>query len=275
LQQRINRDIHCQQRAKNNMFRKAFYLKTALLWTLIIAVCTSAKAQPVSPATFIIEAWGGSSTKGVLAVREAGRLRNIVSERNEIAVLNQLLQAKYGRGVQVINRGAPSAQAIELLNGRYKYDRNPPWQETMKRSDARLILLNFATNDARHYHFHDIEESYQVSPERYSEVMTALIESARANGKAVVLQEPHPLCGRAEKWDVAPYAARLEAVARAEKVPLVSQYQRIQKMHDWRALMSPDCIHPSEELYRIKALETFKVIEQHFGAQLAGLNAHA
>jgi len=91
----------------------------------------------------------------------------------------------------------------------------------------------------------------------------------------VVLQEPHPLCGRAEKWDVAPYAARLDAVARAEKVPLVSQYQRIQQMPDWRAMMSPDCIHPSEQLYRIKALETFKVIEQHFGAQLAKLNARS
>lgn len=257
------------------MFRIKFQFKMALSFALSAAVCSPAVAQSTSPATFIIEAWGGSSTKGVLAVRENGRLRNIVSEHNEIAVLNQLLQAKYGSGVQVINRGAPSAQAIELLNGRYKYQHNPPWQEAMKGSSARLILLNFATNDARHYHFHDIEKPYQVSPQRYSEVMTALIDSARANGKAVILQEPHPLCGRAEKWDVAPYAARLDAVARAEKVPLVSQYQRIQQMPDWRAMMSPDCIHPSEQLYRIKALETFRVIEQHFGAQLATLNARS
>lgn len=257
------------------MFRIKFQFKMALSFALSAAVCSPAVAQSTSPATFIIEAWGGSSTKGVLAVRENGRLRNIVSEHNEIAVLNQLLQAKYGSGVQVINRGAPSAQAIELLNGRYKYEHNPPWQEAIKGSSARLILLNFATNDARHYHFHDIEKPYQVSPQRYSEVMTALIDSARANGKAVVLQEPHPLCGRAEKWDVAPYAARLDAVARAEKVPLVSQYQRIQQMPDWRAMMSPDCIHPSEQLYRIKALETFRVIEQHFGAQLAALNARS
>ncbi|UBN52237.1 SGNH/GDSL hydrolase family protein (plasmid) [Pantoea agglomerans] len=257
------------------MFRIKFQFKMALSFALSAAVCSPAVAQSTSPATFIIEAWGGSSTKGVLAVRENGRLRNIVSEHNEIAVLNQLLQAKYGSGVQVINRGAPSAQAIELLNGRYKYEHNPPWQEAIKGSSARLILLNFATNDARHYHFHDIEKPYQVSPQRYSEVMTALIDSARANGKAVILQEPHPLCGRAEKWDVAPYAARLDAVARAEKVPLVSQYQRIQQMPDWRAMMSPDCIHPSEQLYRIKALETFRVIEQHFGAQLAALNARS
>lgn len=257
------------------MFRKKIQFKMALSFALSAAVCSPAVAQSTSPATFIIEAWGGSSTKGVLAVRENGRLRNIVSEHNEIAVLNQLLQAKYGSGVQVINRGAPSAQAIELLNGRYKYEHNPPWQEAIKGSSARLILLNFATNDARHYHFHDIEKPYQVSPQRYSEVMTALIDSARANGKAVILQEPHPLCGRAEKWDVAPYAARLDAVARAEKVPLVNQYQRIQQMPDWRAMMSPDCIHPSEQLYRIKALETFRVIEQHFGAQLAALNARS
>lgn len=251
------------------------YLKLALSAALLVGFCAAAVAQTVTRAPFIIEAWGGSSTKGVLAVRENGRLRNVVSEHNEIAVLNQLLQAKYGSGVQVVNRGAPSAQAIELLNGRYKYAHNPPWQEAMKRSSASLILLNFATNDARHYHFHDIEQPYQVSPARYSEVMTALIDSARANGKAVVLQEPHPLCGRAEQWDVAPYAARLDAVARAEKVPLVSQYQRIQRMPAWRDMMSPDCIHPSEQLYRIKALETFKVIEQHFGAQLATLRTRS
>nr|MBA2815894.1 lipolytic protein G-D-S-L family [Candidatus Pantoea persica] len=84
-----------------------------------------------------------------MAVRENGRLRNIVAAENEMAVLNQLLQAKYGDGVRVVNRGAPSAQAIELLNDRYKYQHNPPWPEVMKRSSARLILLNFATNDAR------------------------------------------------------------------------------------------------------------------------------
>ncbi|RPD99811.1 SGNH/GDSL hydrolase family protein [Candidatus Pantoea deserta] len=247
----------------------------ALYGALSQLISFAAAAHNSPPGTFIIEAWGGSSTRGVMAVREGDRLRNIVAEHNEIAVLNQLLQEKYGSGVRVINRGAPSAQAIELLNGRYKYAHNPPWQEAMQRSDASLILLNFATNDARHFHFHDIEEPYQVSPQRYSEVMKALIDSAQAKGKAVVLQEPHPLCGRAEKWDVAPYAARLEAIARAEKVPLVSQYQRIKKMPDWRAMMSPDCIHPSEQLYRIKALETFKVIEQHFGAQLAALHTRS
>jgi len=257
------------------MLQKKIHFKMALYVALNLFVAGAATAQNAPSATFIIEAWGGSSTKGVLAVRQDGRLRNVVTEHNEIAVLNQLLQEKYGSGVRVVNRGAPSAQAIELLNGRYKYAHNPPWQEAMKRSDASLVLLNFATNDARHFHFHDIEQPYQVSPQRYSEVMTALIDSARENGKAVVLQEPHPLCGRAEKWDVAPYAARLGAIARAENVPLVSQYQRIQKMPDWRAMMSPDCIHPSEKLYRLKALETFKVIEQHFGTQLAALKPPA
>ena len=240
--------------------------------TLFCALTAAPAIHAASPASFIIEAWGGSSTRGVMAVRENGRLRNIVTAENEMAVLNQLLQAKYGDSVRVVNRGAPSAQAIELLNGRYKYQHNPPWPEAMKRSSARLILLNFATNDARHFHFRDIEKAYQVSPQRYSEVMKALIDSARANGKAVVLQEPHPLCGRAEQWNVAPYAAQLGAVARAEQVPLVSQYQRIKNLPTWRALMSPDCIHPSEALYRIKALETFKVIERHFDAQLSALN---
>lgn len=236
-----------------------FYGSTAL----------AAKNDP--PATFLIEAWGGSSTKGVLAERKNGRLHNVVTKNNEVSILNQLLQGKYGSGVRVVNKGAPSAQAIELLNGRYKYDRNPPWQQVMKTSRANMILLNFATNDARHYHFKDIEKDYIVSPQRYTEVMMSLINSAKANGKEVILQEPHPLCGGAEKWDVAPYSAQLDGIARKANVPLVDQYQRIRAMPDWKNMMSPDCIHPSETLYRVKALETFKVIEKNYGAQLAAL----
>ena len=88
--------------------------------------------------------------------------------------------------------------------------------------------------------------------------MTQLITIAREEGKQVILQEPHPICGRAEKWHVAPYVTKLDALAKAESVPLARQYQRILQMKDWQSLMSPDCIHPSEQLYRMKAEETFR-----------------
>ena len=33
----------------------------------------------------------------------------------------------------------------------------------MKKSPAKIILLNFATNDARHFHFRDIEKDYRLA----------------------------------------------------------------------------------------------------------------
>ncbi|MCZ4061493.1 hypothetical protein O3W44_23665 [Pantoea sp. LMR881] len=40
-------------------------------------------------------------------------------------------------------------------------------------------------------------------------------------------------------------------------------------MDNWQALMSPDCTHPSSELYKNKAQATFAVLEKSFGTQLA------
>ena len=217
---------------------------------------------------FIIEAYGGSSTKGAIAVRTGGKLRAALTQKSEVSQLNQMLQTRYGHNVTIINKGALSAQSKDLLHGRYFYKKNKSWREEMAASPADLILLNFATNDARHYHFKDIEPDYIVSPEQYRAIMAELIAVAQQYGKAVMVQEPHPLCGRAEKWDVAPYVAQLDSLAREENVPLVRQYQRIQQIKNWQTLMSPDCIHPSEALYQIKAQETFRVLESHYDERI-------
>lgn len=218
---------------------------------------------------FIIEAYGGSSTQGAMAVRENGKVHAIFIKDNEIGLLDDMLTAKYGEGIQIINKGVSSSQAIELLNAKYYYKKNKTWRDEMKASPAKIILLNFATNDARHFHFNDIAADYRVSPQRYNEVMTQLINIAREEGKEVVLQEPHPICGRAEKWGIAPYATQLDAISRSQSVPLVRQYKRILAIKDWQSLLSPDCIHPSRQLYRMKAEETFTVLVNHFDSQLA------
>lgn len=240
--------------------------KTTLLILALLPISSFAK---MADEGLIIEAYGGSSTAGVLAVKKDGRLRNVVSKDNEISYLRSALREKYGDSISVINKGAPSAQAIELLNGTYKYKKNEPWETEMEKSKAKIVILNFATNDARHYHFKDAKPEYIESPEKYAQVMEKLINIARENGKEVVLQEPHPLCGRAEKWNVAPYNAQLEQVAKSLSVPLVKQYERIQSMPDWQTLMSPDCIHPSAEMYKMKSEETFKVIDAHYGELMA------
>jgi hypothetical protein len=223
---------------------------------------------------YIIEAYGGSSTKGAMAVRKDGKLRATLTKNNEISQLGQMLKAKYGANVEIVNKGELSAQSKDLLQGRYFYRKNKSWREEMAASPADLILLNFATNDARHYHFKDIEPDYIVSPAQYRAIMSELIAVAQQYGKAVIVQEPHPLCGRAEKWNVAPYVAQIDNLTQADDVPLVRQYQRIQEIGNWQAMMSPDCIHPSEALYQIKAQETFRVVDRQYGAQIkAAINA--
>ncbi|MEM6160924.1 SGNH/GDSL hydrolase family protein [Erwinia sp. P6884] len=218
----------------------------------------------------IIEAYGGSSTAGVVAVRKPdGRLTNVIAGHNEMHFLSDFLQKKYGKEIEVVNKGKPSAQAIELLYGTYRYKNNERWADEMKKSTAKIIILNFATNDARHFHFKDVKPSYVLSPEQYEDVMSRLVTIARKNGKEVILQEPHPLCGKAESWNVSPFNARLDSLAKTLSVPLVKQYQRIQAMPDWQKKMSPDCIHPSSELYKIKAEESYKVIDENFTALLA------
>lgn len=250
------------------MYRLPIPIAGALISALLVQ--QSALAEITQPDNeFIIEAYGGSSTRGAMAVRENGKLHAIYIKDNEIALINNWLADKYGSGIRVVNKGASSAQAIDLLNPKYFYKKNKSWREEMQKSPAKIILLNFATNDARHYHFRDIEQNYQVSPEKYTQVMTQLIIIAREEGKQVILQEPHPICGRAEKWNVAPYVTKLDALAKAEAVPLAHQYQRILQMPAWQSLMSPDCIHPSEQLYRIKAEETFAVLVKQFNRELA------
>jgi len=224
---------------------------------------------PDTSNNFIIEAYGGSSTLGAMAVRENGKQHNINIKDNEIALINKWLGEKYGPGIRVVNKGAASAQAMDLLHPKYFYKKNKSWREEMQRSPAKIILLNFATNDARHFHFKDTEAKYIVSPDQYTKVMTELIAIAREEGKQVVLQEPHPICGGAKKWNVAPYVTKLDALARAESLPLARQYQRILQMKEWQSLMSPDCIHPSEKLYRMKAEETYSVLTARFNDELA------
>jgi len=156
----------------------------SLLVTGFVLQNTAWAKTPDTSNNFIIEAYGGSSTLGAMAVRENGKQHNINIKDNEIALINKWLGEKYGPGIRVVNKGAASAQAMDLLHPKYFYKKNKSWREEMQRSPAKIILLNFATNDARHFHFKDTEAKYIVSPDQYTKVMTELIAIAREDGIA-------------------------------------------------------------------------------------------
>jgi len=212
---------------------------------------------------FIIDAYGDSTTAGVMS--SGGK--NIITPGNEMANLQKMLQSKYGSAIEVKNHGVPGAQAAELLYNKGKDDPSG-WSERMAHSDAKLILLNYAINDARHFYFKD-KNTHLESPEEYGRIMTTLVREAKAHNKLVVLQEPNPICGKVERWNVWPYVYQLNEVAKAEGVPIVKQWTAIKARRDWQSGMSADCIHPSESLYQQKAQQTFDVISANFGKELS------
>ena len=219
---------------------------------LLVAAPLLAQATP-SPAAIVIAAYGDSTTAGVTS--SGGR--NVISKENEISYLQQMLQQKYGPAVRIENHGSPGAQLTELTKSSLS------WDQRMAQSDASIILINYAINDARIYSAKNRPAGAE-SPEEFNRILTGLIKTAKAHHKQVVLQQPNPLCGRAERWNLWPYVYQLNQVAQQQQVPIVRQYQLIKQQGDWRSEMSADCIHPTKTLYKKKAEQTFELLSQHF-----------
>ncbi|WP_217548636.1 SGNH/GDSL hydrolase family protein [Pantoea sp. GbtcB22] len=236
-------------------------MRKTLLAVLITSAPLLAQAED-HPGTFIIAAYGDSTTAGVTA---SGN-RNILSKNNEVSFLQQMLREKYGNNIEVKNHGMPGAQVSVLV---YDKDNTPMnWSERMAKSDANMILINYAINDARINFFKDKGERIET-PQEYKRIITELVKGAKANNKLVVLQEPNPICGKAERWNVWPYVYQLNEVAKEQQVPIVKQYSAIKQNRDWQSEMSPDCIHPNEMLYKQKAERTFNVLSSTFDSVLS------
>ncbi len=135
----------------------------------------------------------------------------------------------------------------------------------MAESNASIILINYAINDARIYSGKN-RATEAESPQDFNHMLTGLVRTAKAHHKQVVLQQPNPLCGRAERWNVWPYVYQINAVAHQQQVPVVKQYEMIKQQKEWSSQMSPDCIHPTKDLYHFKAEQTFALLNQNFDA---------
>lgn len=221
---------------------------------LVIAAPLMVQAAD-APAAVVIAAYGDSTTAGVTS--SGGR--NVISKENEMTYLQQMLQEKYGPDIRIENHGSPGAQVSELINAKES------WEQRMAQSDASIILINYGINDAHVFsgknHSHGAE-----SPQDFNRILTDLVKTAKAHGKQVVLQQPNPLCGRAEQWNVWPYVYQINAVAREQQVPVVRQYELIKQQKTWNSQMSPDCIHPTKDLYQLKAQQTFALLSHDFDA---------
>jgi hypothetical protein len=75
----------------------------------------------------------------------------------------------------------------------------------------------------------------------------------RAYGKTPILEEPNPICNDAAQSAVLDdLVVIIDQVSIDMRVPLVSQYKYIKALPNWQSMLS-DCVHPSDQLYKLKS----------------------
>jgi lysophospholipase L1-like esterase len=212
---------------------------------------SQATKKPSGPV--LIESYGDSTTEGYTTGIYG------VNPDNQVAVLQRLLQAKYGSTVTVSNQGVGGMESSQLLNG--TDGRHPTWAQQMAQSKAQIITIEFGLGDNDNFTRPDpLPDRERSSPQRYAQILTELVTTARAAGKQVVLIESNPSCTVYREQNQGYYAMQVDEVAKQLGVPVVSHYWSIVAMPNWQSLLSEGCVHPSTELYAMEAKLTFDVV---------------
>ncbi|MDN8030072.1 SGNH/GDSL hydrolase family protein [Burkholderia multivorans] len=211
-----------------------------------------ATTQASAPQMVVIESYGDSTTQGWQVVNGTGQ----VTVNSAPAVLQNLLQDRFGTTVSVSNNGVGATEASQLLNGTDGV--HPTWQNQMATSKAQIITLNFGLNDA-YYTMAKKDGIASESPADFASTMTQLIQIARASGKQVILFEPNPTCEPIRQPLMPAYVDALRQVAAAQQVPIVGEFDAFLAMPNWAAMLS-DCLHPTDPGYAMKAQLEFPVV---------------
>lgn len=194
----------------------------------------AAQTAKPAPKPVTIDAEGDSTMLGA----EVGA-PNGVTPNSAPAVLQNLLQAKYGSGVTVENRGVHSAAAFHSLQGIAPYY-STPFANRIGQDAAQIVIENYAINDSR-----------LRTTDQYGADLTAWINAVKAAGKTPVLEEPHPVCDP-NTQNLDGYVAMIRVVAQQTGVTLIPQYDYIKSLPNWQSMLG-DCLHPNDALYAIKA----------------------
>lgn len=200
---------------------------------------------PAQPKSVLIEEYGDSTTLGVEIFPTGG----IVTPNSEPVDLQATLRAQFGATVTVNNQGVSGIEASQLLNGTDGV--HPSWINQMASSKAQIVTINLTLNSP-YYAAVPRDGIPAESPSQYGQVMTQLVQIAKAAGKQVILYEPNPVCEPIRQPVLGSYVTVLRQVAQAQGIPLVAQYDYIQTLPNWQSLLS-DCLHPTDALYKIKA----------------------
>lgn len=201
---------------------------------------------PAHARSVVIEYYGDSTVWGYASGSEAERVARPAPQ-----VFAETLRSRVP--VEVLNRGVNGSTACGLLEGRD--GRHPPWNEQMQASSARFVILNHAIND-----------QWQVDLPTYRDCLRRLAQGARLHGKQIVFETPNPTRDSgAGGLDV--YVEAMREVARQEGVPVIDQYAYLMRYLEGRnpALLAPDGLHPSAEVYVLKGRFAAQAFARLFG----------
>lgn len=154
----------------------------------------------------------------------------------------------------VRNLGVSGSTACDLLNGGANSGYALPWSQHMAASDATVVIINHAINDAVH-------ERRSYSPAEYRDCLNQLVDIARDEGKVVILETPNPIDDEAT---LGTFVAEMRAVATQKGVNVIDQYAHLQQQPWADMVITPDGLHPTQDIYMEKgrfAAERFRTFD--------------
>ncbi|MBW9102963.1 SGNH/GDSL hydrolase family protein [Paraburkholderia phenoliruptrix] len=153
-------------------------------------------------------------------------------------VVQTILQEKFGPTVTTLNN---AVNGTTVANSLYGQGYPAPFPNRVGSIPAQIILSDYATND-----------SVQLSLADYTAALIQWVQNVKSAGKLPVLEEPNPSCA-AKHASLGQYRDAMVSVAHQQGVPLITQYDYILSLPDWQSMLQPDCTHPTDALYLIKA----------------------
>ena len=221
----------------------------ASLLAIIISACggggggsstpTPTQTTQPTPKNVTIDAEGDSTIYGL----QLDNGQYVQTPNNAPVELQIDLRAALGNTVSVTNSGVPGATIAESLAGTAPYSGTPFAQRLAAMpSSVQIVIANFGINDAN-----------LITSSAYESGLESFITAVRAAGKTPILEEPNPICSTPEQSaNLDTFVPIMDAVAKQQSVPLIEQYYYIKSLPGWQGML-PDCIHPNDALYKIKA----------------------
>lgn len=173
--------------------------------------------------------------------------RHVRSFGNTPALLQYMMQDKFGSAVFVENHGVGGATCDDFLHsGNYVYS---SWLGEMLRSKADIVVMNVGINDVM-----------RSQTAGFSTCYNRLALITRLFGKTFIIETPNPV-NREWNEKVGELASIERSIAKERGIPIIDHWGNLQsKGTDWRVLLS-DGIHPSDAMYELKASSDMRMLE--------------